>query len=163
MISPCGCVSVENQRNIGWVSAENARKTGCVCVANWPQIGVVSVFSQFNEIYDVLPGQLGKENKRFVMNALKENARYESFANDFAWLTQSDAALKATCAALRSSCWIGAEWDKRRGAGAKAGGCSFALNRNRNCELSFAICPQPALCRAHKRTGVFGAQSPSAK
>lgn len=65
---------------------------------------------QFNEIYDALPGQLGNENKRFVMNALKEDARYESFANDFAWLTQSDAALKATCAALLSSCRIGAEW-----------------------------------------------------
>ena len=97
MISPCGCVSAENQRNTGCVSAENAPKTSCVCAVNRLKIGVVSVFVQFNEIYDALPGQLGKENKRFVMNALKENARYESFANDFTWLTQSDAALKATC------------------------------------------------------------------
>ncbi len=67
---------------------------GCVCVVNRLKISSVSVFSQFNEIYDALPGQLGNENKRFVMNALKEDARYESFANDFAWLTQSDAALK---------------------------------------------------------------------
>lgn len=73
---------------------------------------MVSVFVQFNEIYDALPGQLGKENKRFVMNALKENARYESFANDFAWLTQPDAALKAMRTELHSSRWIGARWDE---------------------------------------------------
>ena len=48
-------------------------------------------------IYDALPGQIGKENKRFVMKILKEDARFQEFANDFAWLTDANAALETIC------------------------------------------------------------------
>ena len=52
---------------------------------------------QVRAIFDALPGQIGKENKRFLLKELKADARFESFANDFAWLTDADAALEATC------------------------------------------------------------------
>ncbi|MBQ9004186.1 MAG: DUF4143 domain-containing protein, partial [Eggerthellaceae bacterium] len=52
---------------------------------------------QVEDIFDALPGQLGKENKRFVLGSLKSDARFEEYANDFAWLTRAKAALKATC------------------------------------------------------------------
>lgn len=52
---------------------------------------------QVRAIFDALPGQIGKENKRFLINVLKKDARFESFANDFAWLTRANAALETTC------------------------------------------------------------------
>lgn len=52
---------------------------------------------QVGAIFDALPGQIGKENKRFLLKVLKEDARFKEFANDFAWLTDANAALEAMC------------------------------------------------------------------
>lgn len=52
---------------------------------------------QVRAIFDALPGQIGKENKRFLMKVLKEDARFQEFANDFAWLTDANAALETIC------------------------------------------------------------------
>lgn len=49
---------------------------------------------QVRAIFDALPGQIGKENKRFLLKVLKEDARFEPFANDFAWLIDANAALE---------------------------------------------------------------------
>ncbi len=51
---------------------------------------------QVKAIYEALPAQLAKENKRFQMKALKDEARFERYANDFAWLGGAKAALKVT-------------------------------------------------------------------
>ena len=51
---------------------------------------------QVKAIYAALPAQLDKENKRFQMKALKSEAKYERYADDFAWLTGAKAALKTT-------------------------------------------------------------------
>lgn len=52
---------------------------------------------QVRAIFDALPGQIGKENKRFLMKVLKEDARFQEYANDFAWLTDANAALETVC------------------------------------------------------------------
>lgn len=52
---------------------------------------------QVQDIFDELPGQLGKVNKRFLFSSIKADARFEEYANDFAWLTRANAALKTTC------------------------------------------------------------------
>lgn len=52
---------------------------------------------QVRAIFDALPGQIGKENKRFLMKVLKQDARFQEFANDFAWLTDANAALETVC------------------------------------------------------------------
>ena len=52
---------------------------------------------QVRAIFDALPGQIGKVNKRFLLNVLKNDARFESFANDFAWIIDAGAALQAVC------------------------------------------------------------------
>lgn len=49
---------------------------------------------QVMAIYDALPSQLDKENKRFEMRAIKSKATFERYANDFAWLVSSGAVLK---------------------------------------------------------------------
>lgn len=49
---------------------------------------------QVKAIYDSIPAQLNKENKRFQMKALKTGARFDRFANDFAWLVAARSALK---------------------------------------------------------------------
>jgi len=45
-------------------------------------------------IFDALPSQLDKENKRFELRSLMGKATYERYANDFAWLVGARAALK---------------------------------------------------------------------
>ena len=50
---------------------------------------------QVEAIFDAIPSQLDKENKRFELRALKEKATFERYANDFAWLLATQAALKA--------------------------------------------------------------------
>lgn len=45
-------------------------------------------------IYDSIPSQLDKENKRFQLKTLKTGARFDRFANDFAWLVAARSALK---------------------------------------------------------------------
>lgn len=49
---------------------------------------------QVKAIYDAIPSQLSKENKRFQLKTLKEGARFDRFANDFAWLVAARSALK---------------------------------------------------------------------
>ncbi len=49
---------------------------------------------QVKAIFDALPSQLDKENKRFQMKSLKDEAKYDRYANDFAWLVGAGAALK---------------------------------------------------------------------
>lgn len=49
---------------------------------------------QVKAIFDALPSQLNKENKRFELRTLKDNAQFLRYANDFAWLTAAHAALK---------------------------------------------------------------------
>ncbi len=49
---------------------------------------------QIQAIYDALPSQLNKENKRFQLKSIESEAKYDRFANDFAWLVATCAALK---------------------------------------------------------------------
>ena len=49
---------------------------------------------QVKAIYDAVPSQLNKENKRFQLKTLKNGARFERYANDFAWLVAARSALK---------------------------------------------------------------------
>lgn len=51
---------------------------------------------QVKAIFDAMPSQLDKENKRFQLQALKKEAKFDRFANDFAWLVSANAALKVT-------------------------------------------------------------------
>lgn len=44
-------------------------------------------------IYDNIPAQLSKENKRFAMKAVAENGRYSRLQDSFSWLTEAGAAL----------------------------------------------------------------------
>lgn len=50
---------------------------------------------QVKAIFDEIPAQLNKENKRFQIKSLAKEAKYDRFANDFAWLVSANAALKA--------------------------------------------------------------------
>lgn len=52
---------------------------------------------QVKAIYDSIPAQLNKENKRFLFKQIKADAKFERYANDFAWLVGARAALKTTC------------------------------------------------------------------
>lgn len=49
---------------------------------------------QVRAIFDELPSELAKENKRFQLKALKNKAVYERFANDFEWLVDAGVAHK---------------------------------------------------------------------
>ncbi|MBQ9067445.1 MAG: ATP-binding protein, partial [Eggerthellaceae bacterium] len=49
---------------------------------------------QVKAIYDAVPSQINKENKRFQLKTLKDGARFERYANDFAWLVAARSALK---------------------------------------------------------------------
>lgn len=49
---------------------------------------------QVTSIYDDIPSQLDKENKRFKLRSLRKKATYERYANDFQWLVSARAALK---------------------------------------------------------------------
>lgn len=47
-------------------------------------------------IYDALPSELAKVNKRFVLQSVKNGATYESLKDDFEWLDAAGVVLK-TC------------------------------------------------------------------
>lgn len=47
-------------------------------------------------IFDNIPGQLAKENKRFTMMSVGQNATYERLENDFSWLVKAGVALPTT-------------------------------------------------------------------
>lgn len=49
---------------------------------------------QVKAIFDEIPTQLAKENKRFQLQSVSKNAKFDRYANDFAWLTAARAALK---------------------------------------------------------------------
>lgn len=49
---------------------------------------------QVKSIFDAIPNQLNKENKRFELKSLRAKAQYERYANDFAWLVSAGAVLK---------------------------------------------------------------------
>ena len=51
---------------------------------------------QIKAIFDALPSQLNKENKRFQLKSIESEAKYDRFANDFAWLVAACVALKVT-------------------------------------------------------------------
>lgn len=46
-------------------------------------------------IFDNVPSQLAKENKRFMMRSVKHGAPFDRLADDFAWLTKAGVALPA--------------------------------------------------------------------
>lgn len=48
---------------------------------------------QIRRVYDAVPSQLDKENKRFRMDALKDGAVYDRHADDFAWLIDAAVVL----------------------------------------------------------------------
>lgn len=50
---------------------------------------------QIKAIFDQIPNELAKENKRFHMKALKEKAEFGDFEADFLWLTNAGVALPA--------------------------------------------------------------------
>lgn len=50
---------------------------------------------QIRTIFDTIPAQLSKENKRFMMMSVKKDMSYERIKKDFAWLTQAGVALPA--------------------------------------------------------------------
>ncbi|MEG2458636.1 MAG: DUF4143 domain-containing protein [Raoultibacter sp.] len=54
---------------------------------------------QIRTIFDAMPAQLAKENKRFMMKSVKNGATYERLNDDFAWLVNAGVALPA-CIAL---------------------------------------------------------------
>lgn len=49
---------------------------------------------QVRAIFDALPSELAKENKRFQLKSLKKKATFERYANDFAWLVGAGVAHK---------------------------------------------------------------------
>lgn len=49
---------------------------------------------QIQTIFDNLPAQLAKENKRFMMKSVKQGTTYERLEDDFAWLTSAGVALQ---------------------------------------------------------------------
>lgn len=48
---------------------------------------------QIRRVYNAVPSQLDKENKRFRMDALKQGAVFERYADDFAWLIDAAVVL----------------------------------------------------------------------
>lgn len=49
---------------------------------------------QVQSIFDRLPVQLEGETRRFVLNSVDPQARYEKYQRDFVWLTNAGVALK---------------------------------------------------------------------
>ncbi len=50
---------------------------------------------QIRRVFDAVPSQLDKENKRFRMDALKDGAVFDRYADDFAWLIDAGVVLPA--------------------------------------------------------------------
>lgn len=50
---------------------------------------------QIRSVYNAVPSQLDKTNKRFRMDALKKGAVYERYVDDFAWLIDAAVVLPA--------------------------------------------------------------------
>jgi predicted AAA+ superfamily ATPase len=60
-------------------------------------------FTQYNSsraltlrtIYDLIPSELNSQNRRFLINSLGENAKFNRYENDFIWLVDAGVALPA--------------------------------------------------------------------
>lgn len=48
---------------------------------------------QIRAVYNAVPAQLDKKNKRFRMDAIKKGAEFDRYANDFAWLIDAAVVL----------------------------------------------------------------------
>lgn len=53
---------------------------------------------QILTIFDNIPSQLSKENKRFMMKSVRRGATYERLGDDFAWLVNAGVALPTVVA-----------------------------------------------------------------
>lgn len=51
--------------------------------------------AQILSVFNNIPGQLAKENKRFELKTIQQSARYDRLQKDFAWLTAAGVALAA--------------------------------------------------------------------
>ena len=51
--------------------------------------------TQILDIFENIPSQLAKVNKRFTLKSVKRNATFDTLENDFAWLSQAGVALPA--------------------------------------------------------------------
>lgn len=49
---------------------------------------------QVRSIFDAMPSELAKVNKRFELKSIRNKATFERYANDFAWLVGAGVALK---------------------------------------------------------------------
>lgn len=45
------------------------------------------------DIFDLVPSELNAKNKRFIMKALNEKAKFDRYANSFLWLADAGVAL----------------------------------------------------------------------
>lgn len=52
---------------------------------------------QIRKVYDAIPSQLDKQNKRFRMDAVEKGAFFDRLEYDFAWLVDAGVALPAYC------------------------------------------------------------------
>ena len=48
---------------------------------------------QIEEIYDLIPSELNAKNKRFILKALNEKARFSKYENSFLWLKDAGVAI----------------------------------------------------------------------
>lgn len=55
--------------------------------------------SAVRAVYNAVPSQLDKANKRFRMDAIKKDAYYERYADDFTWLIDAGVVLPTYCVA----------------------------------------------------------------
>lgn len=55
---------------------------------------------KINEIYNSIPAQLGRENKKFVYGTIKNGARSDRYKSSLAWLIDSNLVLKCNLAKL---------------------------------------------------------------
>ncbi|MDR0831725.1 MAG: DUF4143 domain-containing protein, partial [Bacillales bacterium] len=47
------------------------------------------------DIYDLIPGELNQENKRFMLKSVKQRKRFEQLQNNFGWLMNAGVSISA--------------------------------------------------------------------
>ena len=50
------------------------------------------------DIYELIPSELNKQNKKFKVNSVKNGIKYDRLENAFLWLTDAGVALPVFCA-----------------------------------------------------------------
>ncbi len=70
--------------------------------ADMSKYTTVSENLKINEIYQSIPEQLGKENKKFVYSTIKEGARSDHYKSSISWLIDSHLVLKSNLLKLPS-------------------------------------------------------------